>query len=275
MTPVALQRTTGRGAVGFKTRDGKTVLDTLHQQGAAKIRLPKPVDSRIADAVLINTSGGLTGGDRLDFDVNAGPGTHGRVATQASEKVYRASSGVTEVVNRITIGPAARLDWLPQETILFDRSALSRSLTVDMAADAIFLAVESTVFGRAAMGEILNAGFFSDRWRIRHAGELVFADETRLHGGIAAKLNASATGAGCQAVATLVYLGPDVTAAGDRLQAAFDCDPLAGASAWGPDGRARLVSRMLAPTGQALREKVAIALQAVDPALQLPKVWMC
>ena len=73
---IVLQRVKGIGKVCFSAPDGKTRLTDLYQSGSAKVRLPKVYDTP-ATAVLINTAGGLTGGDRLDFEVGADAGVHG------------------------------------------------------------------------------------------------------------------------------------------------------------------------------------------------------
>ncbi len=113
----------------------------------------------------------------------------------------------------LEIGEGARLAWLPQETILFDRARLSRRIDVDLAESASLLMAEAVVFGRAAMGEAMSQGFFADRWRVRRAGKLVFADSARLDGAIAEKLGQPASAAGGIAIATvLIAPGGEATA---------------------------------------------------------------
>src|SRR6187402_1785151 len=125
------QRAEGRGHLAAKWLEGRTRLAEFFQEGAAKIRLPDTFDSSM-EAVIINTAGGLTGGDRMDWSVVAAPQTRIDVTTQACEKIYKASAGIAEIATRIEVGAGARVDWLPQETILFDRAALSRKLDVDL-----------------------------------------------------------------------------------------------------------------------------------------------
>ncbi len=139
---IAPQRARGEGRLVAKAEGGRTRIAELYQEGCAKIRLPKTFDASM-EAVLINSSGGVTGGDRLSWEFRAGKGTKLTLTTQACEKVYKAAAGTAEIATRISVAAGAHVDWLPQETILFDRSALSRSLEVDLAADASFLAVEA------------------------------------------------------------------------------------------------------------------------------------
>ena len=137
---IAPQRAWGKGRLAAKSQGGRTRVAELYQEGCAKIRLPKTFDASM-EAVLINSSGGVTGGDRLDWAFEAGEGTSLTLTTQACEKIYKASSGTADIATRISVAARARVDWLPQETILFDRASLTRSLEVELANDASFLAV--------------------------------------------------------------------------------------------------------------------------------------
>jgi urease accessory protein len=135
------------------------------------------------DATLLNTTGGITGGDRFAWRATAAPGAWLGLTTQAAERAYRARPGETgQVAVTLELAAGARLDWLPQETILFDRSALERRLEADLCGNARLLVVEPVVFGRAAMGERIGAIRFVDRWRIRRDGRLVHAEATRIEG---------------------------------------------------------------------------------------------
>jgi len=177
------QRVDASGAVSFKmdTASGITRLDRLYQRGSAKIRFPKNHRTS-ADAVLINTAGGMTGGDRLDWNIQAGPKSQVVVTTQACERAYRSSGGVAHIHTNLQVGKNATIHWLPQETILFEASALHRHLEVELADGACLIAMEATLLGRHAMGEILKQCEFVDRWRVRRNGKLIFADDINLRG---------------------------------------------------------------------------------------------
>jgi urease accessory protein len=130
-TGPCFQRAEGEGRIVSKARGHLSVIDTLYQEGCAKIRLPKTQGDWL-DAVLINSSGGLTGGDSLVWRAHAGPQTHLVVTTQACERIYRSVGGAARIASKLTVEEGARLDWLPQETILFDGAALERKLDIDM-----------------------------------------------------------------------------------------------------------------------------------------------
>jgi len=258
-----MQRAKGCGEVGFSARG----LKHLYQSGCAKVLLPRNFQP-IPEAVFINTSGGVTGGDRLKFSANVEENSALTVTTQAAERIYRASSGTAEVTNTLTLGEASHLEWLPQETILFEGSALKRQLNVAMAESAVLLAVETVVLGRRAMGETLQLAKLSDQWRIRRGGRLIYADALRF-GAPATETQSAATLNGNRALATLVYIAPD---AEDRLQQARDLLPFsdveAAASAW----NGILTLRFLAPDAQPLRTAL-ISFLTQFRGRDLPRVW--
>jgi urease accessory protein len=262
----APQRARGRARLAVRREDGRTRLKTLFQEGSAKLRLPRDRSEAI-EAVMINTGGGVTGGDRFDWSVEVGDGAVATVTTQACEKVYRAEAGHADITARLTVGAAARLDWLPQETILFDRSALSRRIEADMAADGRLLLVEAVILGRRAMGETVTFADFRDRWRVRRDGRLIFADDLRLTGDIPARTASRPLLAGAGAFATLLLVAPDAEATLEPVRAALGS--LGGASAF--DGK--LVARIAAPDGLALRRALLPAIAALRGGLPLPSVW--
>lgn len=266
-----LPRTEGSVRLGFVHRDGQTRLAGLYQSGAARARFPNPAADAPPEAVLLNTAGGLTGGDRIDTRIDMGAGAEATVTTAAAEKIYRALDGETTIRVRLTLDAGARLAWLPQPTILFDRSWLDRRTEVELAGDASLLAVETLIFGRTAMGEDVHRGICRDAWRIRRGGRLLFADTFRIDGAVATALDRPATLAGARAAAMLIYVAAD---AGERLEAAravLDrAAGMAGASAW----NGMLVARVLARDGHALQDDLAALAEALS-GRPLPRVWQC
>lgn len=268
-----MQRVQAEARVGFKLAGGRTRLAELYQSGSAKIRLPKVYDAPVT-AVLINTAGGLTGGDRLSFNVDAGPGAHAIVTSQTAERAYRSSGGCARVTGRFALEKGAFVEWLPQETILFDASRLRRNLQADLSGDARLIMLESVVVGRTAMDERVGSVLFTDSWRIRRDGRLVFADNIRLDGDPARCLHGLATAGGGVAVATLVDCAPD---AEDRLERARNlladsaCAGVqAAASAW----NGLLIARFVAKDGRGLRSALITFLTGYRGS-DLPRVWHC
>jgi urease accessory protein len=260
-------RADGHARVAARLRDGASVLADLHERGSAKARLPRTHGDGL-QAVLLNTAGGVTGGDRFLYEGAAQAGARLVLANQTAERAYRAQPGQTgRIETRLAASPGATLDWLAQETILFDRCALRRSLTVEMAEDSRVLLVEPVVLGRKAMGETVTEGFFADSQTIRRGGRLVYADRTRLDGPIAEIAAGPAVLGGARAWASIVYAAPD---AADRLDEARALlrDADAGASAF--DGL--ISARIVSPDGYALRRTLLRFLREFRRA-PLPRVW--
>jgi len=262
-----LQRARGAARIEAKAAEGATRLARLYQDGCGKIRLPTDAAARDLEAVMINTSGGLTGGDRMAWAARAGPGAALTLTTQACEKVYRARDGQAEVEVSLDVGVGARVDWLPQETILFDGAALARTLTADLAADARLLVVEAVVLGRTAMGETVRRGLLRDRWRIRREGRLAFADGLRFEGPIAQVAALAPTLGGGKAFASLLLVADDAARFLTPLRDAIGRN--GGASAF----EGKLFARIVADDGLALRRVLLPAIAALRDGAPVPRVW--
>lgn len=266
--PRRLQRTRGSARLSFKSLDGETRLDRLFQSGAAKIRLPNIARREPRQAVLINSAGGLTGGDRLAHTVELGAGARAIVTTQACEKIYRSAGGDAEIATALKLDARARLDWLPQETILFDGARLSRRLEAELADDAILLIAEAVIFGRAASGETLKSGLFRDHWRIRRQGRLVFGDDLRFDWAGGGMLHRPAVLGGGAAMATILLIAPEPERHLETLRTIVGKG--GGASAW--DGK--LLARIVAGDGASLRRVLVPVLRELLDGAALPRIWL-
>jgi urease accessory protein len=272
LTPSRLQRTEGTVRLGFvRGHDGRTALADLRQSGAGRVRFPKPAGGEAPEAVLLNTAGGLTGGDRMRIDVALAAGCTATVTAAAAEKVYRALDGQAVVRVRLDVGESARLAWLPQPTILFDRARLDRRTEVAIAGDASLLAVEMLIFGRAAMGEDVRRGACRDAWRLRRNGRLVFAETFLVDGEVASVLDRGATLDGARAAAMLMLASPDATGRLDEVRGLLHDSPCAaGASAW----NGLLLVRAVARDGTALQALLGTVITRLT-GRPLPRVWQC
>lgn len=257
------------GSIGGATR----VLD-LSESGPMRLRFPRTRGGP-PEGILVNTAGGIACGDSVETSLDLEAGADFVLTTTAAEKIYRSDGPVSTVLNRATLGPGARLAWLPQETIVFDRARLRRRFEADLAADAALLIVEIVAFGRAAHGETITQGLFDDAWRIRRENRLVYADTLRLEGAIEALLARPAIGGGARACATILDLSPGAPA---RLDASRDLLEVASAgitggieaatSAW----NGHLAIRMLGRDIGSLRKLTARFLTGYR-GTPLPRVW--
>lgn len=240
----------------------------VREEGSLRVRFPNPENGALS-AVLINTAGGIAGGDRFAVGLTAEADSSLAVTSAAAEKIYRTHGPEAEIKLRLKAEDGAKLIWLPQETILFDGAALSRHIDIELAATATLLCAELIVFGRTAMQEKLETGSYIDRWRLRQGGKLVYAETVRLEGEVAKKLDRAATGKGAVALAT-VLLVPGDEALVERLrEAAQHFASECGISAWGGFALARFCG----PNAAQLRADVIALLKTIDPAA-LPRLWL-
>jgi urease accessory protein len=262
----AANRAEGRIALSVASVDGMTRRTQVAERGSLRVRFPNRGGPEL-EAVLVNTAGGMAGGDSFDIDVAAGPATRLLFGTTAAEKIYRSLGPATTVAVRLAVGPGAVLRWLPQETILFDRARLTRRIEVDLDESAALILGEAIVFGRSAMGETVAEGELVDRWRVRIGGRLVFAESVRLAGSMAEKLaEPAAAAAGC-AIGTVLIVPGDARHI-EAVRALTVVGEVA-ISSW--NGIA--VARLVAPDGAVLRRDLAAVLTALDSG-SLPKLWL-
>lgn len=267
------QRVDGHANLRF-ARGG---LADLYQRAPCRLLFPDGEEGEFPLAVLLTTSGGLTGGDRIRFDFSVGEGARGTVTTQAAEKLYRVLEADADIriETHIEVASGGIAEWLGQEAILFNRSRLRRSMQVDLEADARLLAVEMIVFGRDAMGETFEHGSIHDTWRLRRNGRLIWADALHLDGDCAAQAALPYGFDDARAMATLIYAGPD---AATHLELARELAPA-------PNGGATclndiLILRLIDRDNMALRSATMRAMSALRAATigapsRLPALWTC
>ena len=258
-------RAAGRIALSVAGDQGVTRRRQVYEDGPLRVRFPNAERGALA-AMIVNTAGGVAGGDRHDIDIRVEDGAALGVTTAAAEKVYRTLGPDAEIVVKLSVGAEGRLCWIPQETILFDRARLKRRIDIDLAESASLVMAEAVVFGRAAMGESVQQGALSDCWRARRGGQLLFAETIRLDGEIARMLREPAVAAGGIAVATVLAV-PGDRAMVERARAQTFCGEV-GVSSW--NGLA--VARLCAKDGQALRRDLAAVVTALGG--RLPRLWL-
>ena len=264
-----------RAAGGVRLRFGRVGAQThrleLAESGGYRARFPTTFDAT-SEAVLINTGGGMAGGDAMRVEAVLEAGSDAVITTQAAEKIYRSQGTETRIETSLSVGAGASLAWLPQESILFSGAKLSRSLSVDLASDARLIACESVFFGRSAMGETVLRGALRDRWRIRREGRLIFADDVRLEGAIAENLARPAIAAGARAAATVIAAGPDHLEKLDSLRERIGEPDFADVEVGAGIVSDLLVIRFLSSDAQALRRALVTLLGQVT-GRALPRTW--
>lgn len=261
-------RAIGAGAVCVRRDDhGQTRLVNLRQSGSLKLVFPRTYRPD-SEAILVNTAGGVTGGDRFDLVADVGKGAHLTLTTQAAERAYRAQTHeIGQITTKLMVGPEARLNWVPQEMILFEKCALRRNLSIDLADDARLLMVEPLVFGRAAMQERLADIYFQDRILVTRGAKPIYRDGMDLQGNASAHLARPAIANGAGAMACLVFVDPDATGQLATIRAMLP--ETAGASMIAPDV---LVMRLLATDSFEMRKSLIPVLDHLTHST-LPLSW--
>lgn len=244
----------GEAEIAFAPAGGAlTRLVRLYQKAPLRVLFPAGAEAEVPLAVLLNTSGGLVGGDRLATTVAVAPGGKAVVTPQAAEKVYRTPLTAARVSVWLSAGADSWLEWLPQETILFDGARLHRRITINVARGGRLAAGELLVFGRRARGEVFNQGFLEERWEVRREGRPFWAEALCLDEEIPRVIASPAGFASAAACATFVFVAePGEGRLGHvREWLAATCAPGVGSAA--SEVRGVLVVRWLAADALALR----------------------
>jgi urease accessory protein len=259
-----------QGAVTFDVHqvDGVTRRRHLHESGSLRVRFPSP-EAEGLSAVFVNTAGGVAGGDRFDIEIATGEGSRLAVTTAAAEKIYRAQGPAARINIALKAEARSHLAWLPQETILFDRSRVQRRFDIDLSESASLLFCEIVVFGRAAMGERMRHGEFVDRWRLRRGGRLVFAENIRLDGDIGEKLGRPAIAKGGVAIGTALIVPGDEALVERIREVTKSLGGEVGISAWNGFAMARFCAQDAA---RLRADMMAVLGRASDSAL--PRLWL-
>ncbi len=264
---VNFQRARGRLGLSFEKSKGGNCLTHLHQSGCLKAMIPKNYFS-VPDVVLINTAGGVTGGDHLQIKADIGELAQACFTTQTAERIYKSINGFGKIEIELDLEKASKLDWIPQETILFDKSAIKRTIKVNMQQSSHLLMLETIVLGRQAMGEVVTKNLFLDQWKITRDDRLIYMEALKLSD--ANELSGLAALGANKALATILYVAPDAEERLSQMRNVLSkFELLAAASAW--DGK--LVVRLVSTCQQFLRENL-IRIITEFRGRELPKVWL-
>jgi urease accessory protein len=272
-----LQRAVGTGRIVLGgSEKGTRVIDVI-QRAPIRILFPRARGDAPEEAVIVNTAGGIAGRDRLEFSVTALANASIAVTSQAAEKVYRALNEHARIETKLTAHAGAKLAWLPQETIIFDRARLSRQTEVDLSSGAELLALEWFVLGRAARGEEVVGGQLIDSWRVRKNDRLIWADSFRATEETFPHLHRKALLSDCKAFATLIYFGPHVDA---RLEFLRDTAPFPECHCAATLMSGIIVVRFAAKMIFDLKRALRSLLQQLSGELRagpfrVPKMWSC
>jgi urease accessory protein len=261
-------RVTGGVHARFLRDGARTVVASIAERGGYRLTRPSTFAPHL-EALQVNTGGGIAGGDRIEMRYELGPGVDLVHTTSSGERVYRSPGAPSRLDVRLVLAPGARLDWLPQQTIVYAGARLERSIEVDMTEDSRLLMVEATTFGRPSSIEGLAPVSLSDQWRVRRGSRLVFAEAVRLSGELAETLARPAVAGGGRASALVLLLTANASDLVEPLRRVLESDLCeTGVSAW--DGL--LVARALARRPGDLIAMLARAIPVLS-GRAVPRVW--
>jgi urease accessory protein len=271
-----LQRAAGSGRMVLGGSEKGTQILDVFERSPIRIMFPRDIHGAVEEAVLVDTAGGIAGGDRLEVAVTALANASMTVTSQAAEKVYRALNEPARITTKLKAFEVAKLAWLPQETIVFNWARFSRETEIELSSGAELLALEWLVLGRAAHGEEIVGGQIKDSWRAKKDGRLIWADCFRITDEMFTHLRRKALLANCKALATLVYFGPNLDS---RLQLFRDIARLLDCRFAATSVSGLIIVRLAANASADLRRDLRGFLERLSRELagpfRVPKMWSC
>ena len=272
-----LQRAEGSCRILLSGSESGTRVIDVFQRSPIRVMFPRIDGAAVKEAVLINTAGGIAGGDRLEYSVTALADASMALTSQAAEKVYRALNVPAQISTKLKAHEGAKLAWLPQETIVFNRARLCRETEIEISSGAELLALEWLVLGRAAHGEKMVGGQITDSWRVKRDDRLIWADSFRVTDEMFPHLHRKALLSNCKALGTLIYFGPDLDTRLEFLReiaSSLECH-CAATSVGG-----LIIVRFAAEVSSDLRLALRSFLQQFSRELEpgpfrVPKMWSC
>ena len=272
-----LQRASGVGRLVLESFGGDTRIKDLFQKSPIRIMFPRFGVSVLEEAVLINTAGGIAGGDRLEYGITALANASITVTSQAAEKIYRALNEPSRIITKLKAHGLAKLAWLPQETIVFNRARVNRETDIEISSGAELLALEWLVLGRAAHGEEVVGGCIIDSWRVKKDDRLIWADTFRATDEMFSQVHRKALLSDCTAIGTLIYFGSHLDA---RLEALREIGPRLGCLCAATSVAGLIIVRVAGRLSSDLRRAMRGVLQRFSGELgggpfRVPKMWSC
>ena len=171
-----------RLSLGFSYVDAKTILSERSHDGPLVVQKPLyPEGREVCHAIVVHPPGGIAGGDELKLEVKTGTGASALLTTPGAAKWYRSAGPWAK--QSLAFDVQGALEWLPQETIVFDGALAETECRVDLAAQAAFIGWDIVCLGRTGAGERLSRGIFRTSVQIRREKKLLWFERGRIDGG--------------------------------------------------------------------------------------------
>ncbi len=195
----------------FALVDDRTQL--IHNQSKAPLRVQKsfyPEGTAVCHTAILHTAGGIVGGDRLSTQIDLQSQAHVLITTATAAKIYRSKALEANQTIQIQLDRGACLEWLPQETIVFDGANYRQNLQIELADHACWMGWEVTRFGRSASGERFLSGNWRSHTEVWQHGKPLWLDRQSLKGG-SDLINSPHGLAGYAVVGSFALVGRDVS----------------------------------------------------------------
>jgi len=266
----AFVRASGRISVDARFLNAATRASRVSEEGSLRVRFPREEGEELS-CVAINTGGGVTGGDKMSVEINAGPSAKLAFTSAAAEKIYRSAGACAEIKTHLTAQAGAILAFLPQETIIYNGARVRRFVDVHLDGAASALLCDLNCIGRTQMNENVDRLYLHDRWRISIGSVLDFADTTKLDGDATTLLRHPAIAGGASCFGTLIAASPQNADIERKWRAIAEQINGRLVLATGRVGHI-LVTRMIAQEMVYMREAATRLIEAAG-LVSLPRSW--
>jgi urease accessory protein len=272
---VTSQTWNARLALDYRHDRGRTLLARSHTGPLVVQKALYPEGPQLCHTLVVHPPGGIAGGDALTIEARVGPEAQALVTTPGATKWYKANGRIAS--QSVDMRIDGQFEWLPQETIVFDKAQVRSSITIALGERARTIGWDIVALGRAASGETFDDGAFAQTIRLSDAndgGRLQWVERTRIAGGDA--LLASPIGLaghhvfGCLWAGGLAWSDSDLDTLRERL-------PPAAAPVTRVAPRL-LLARVLASSTPAARHALQAVWAAVRPLVfgrpaLAPRIW--
>jgi urease accessory protein len=172
----------GQIRLKFATQGRDTRLQHSYARAPLKIQRAFYPEPEICHAVILHSAGGMVGGDRLNYQIDLAPHSQALITTAAAAKIYRSNGQIAQQQIAIDLAEGAYLEWLPQETILFDRAQYQQNFRVNLAPEAIYCGWEIVRLGRSARGESFTDGSWHNAFEVWQNDRPLWIDRQAITG---------------------------------------------------------------------------------------------
>lgn len=170
-------------SLSYQYRLDKTVIASRQHKGPLVVQKPFYPEHEVCHTYILHPPGGVVGGDQLTINVNVDSGAHALITTPASGKFYRCDERQASQSQNLRIDDGGILEWLPQETILFDQAKVKTHTSIELGEHGKLLAWEIMCLGRPASGEGFDNGYCQQCFEITRQGQKLLVERARLEGG--------------------------------------------------------------------------------------------